>query len=128
MVTVGVDLHKRTAQIAVLTPEGEVAQHHLDTNPQQIAQFFSQLPPHTSVAIEASATWWWLVDLLETLGHQPRPSHPKQTKAIAATRLKNDRVDGHAWPCCFAPTCCPRSGFRPHRCGRLGSCFDTASA
>src|SRR5438309_4838161 len=38
-------------------------------------------------------TWWWLVDLLDGLGHQPILSHPKQTKAIAAARLKNDRVD-----------------------------------
>jgi transposase len=33
------------------------------------------------------------VDLLEHLGHDPILSHPKQTKAIAAARLKNDRVD-----------------------------------
>src|SRR5262249_14171005 len=44
-------------------------------------------------AIEASGTWWWLVDLLERLGHAPILSNPKQTKAIAAARLKNDRVD-----------------------------------
>lgn len=42
---------------------------------------------------EEGGTWWWLVDLLERLGHQPVLSHPKQTKAIAAARLKNDRVD-----------------------------------
>jgi transposase len=53
----------------------------------------AQLPPKTPVAIEASGTWWWLVDLLEGLGHQRILSHPKQTKAIAAARLKNDRVD-----------------------------------
>ncbi len=93
MVTVGVDLHKRTAQVAVLTAEGEVVQHRLETNLQEVSRFFSQLPARTPVAIEASATWWWLVDLLETLGHQPVLSHPKQTKAIAAARLKNDRVD-----------------------------------
>lgn len=34
-----------------------------------------------------------LVDLLERLGHQPVLSIPKQTKAIATARLKNDRVD-----------------------------------
>ena len=33
------------------------------------------------------------MDLLEQLGHQPVLSHPKQTRAIAAARLKNDRVD-----------------------------------
>lgn len=53
----------------------------------------TQFPAATPVAIEASGTWWWLVDLLEGLGHQPVLSHPKQTKAIAAARLKNDRVD-----------------------------------
>ncbi len=45
------------------------------------------------MAIEASGTWWWLVDLLEGAGHRPVLSNPKQTKAIAAARLKNDRVD-----------------------------------
>jgi transposase len=57
-----------------------------------VQQFFAALPP-ARVAVEASGTWWWLVDLLEGLGHQPVLSHPKQTKAIAAARLKNDRVD-----------------------------------
>jgi len=33
------------------------------------------------------------VDLLERVGHQPVLSHPKQTKAMAAARRKNDRVD-----------------------------------
>lgn len=33
------------------------------------------------------------MDLLERLGHQPVLSNPKQTKAIASARLKNDRVD-----------------------------------
>jgi len=93
MVTVGVDLHKRVAQIAVLTPEGEVSQHRLETIPREITQFFAKLPAQTPVAVEASATWWWFIDLLEALGHRPVLSHPKQTKAIAAARLKNDRVD-----------------------------------
>jgi transposase len=34
-----------------------------------------------------------LVDLLERQGHRAVLSNPKQTKAIAAARLKNDRVD-----------------------------------
>lgn len=93
MVTVGVDLHKRVSQVAVLSDGGEVVQHRLDNDPEKIVQFFRQLPAPASVAIEASASWWWLVDLLERLGHHPVLSHPKQTKAIAAARLKNDRVD-----------------------------------
>jgi transposase len=90
---VGVDLDKHNSQIAVLTEDGEVVQHRLANDVPGLEKFFAQLPPHTPIALEASGTWWWLVDLLEQLGHQPVLSHPKQTKAIAAARLKNDRVD-----------------------------------
>jgi transposase len=93
MVHVGVDLDKRSSQIAVLTEDGEIAQQRLPNDPARLGKFFAQLPAQTPVAIEASGTWWWLVDLLEQLGHRPILSNPKQTKAIAAARLKNDRVD-----------------------------------
>lgn len=93
MVDVGVDLHKHVSQIAVLTPDGVVHQHRLANEVERIEQFFAALPAPARVAIEASGTWWWLVDLLERLGHHPVLSNPKQTKAIASARLKNDRVD-----------------------------------
>ena len=87
MVHVGVDLHKRTSQIAVLTEDGEIAQRRLANEPERLEAFFAQLPPRPPVAIEASGTWWWLVDLRERAGHRPVLSNPKQTKAIAAARL-----------------------------------------
>jgi transposase len=93
MVHVGVDLHKRVSQIAVLTTDGELTQHRLPNDLAQLQSFFAQLPTPSPIAIEASGTWWWLVDLLERLGHQPVLSHPKETKAIASARLKNDKVD-----------------------------------
>src|SRR5262245_34047966 len=90
---VGVDLHKRTSQVAVLAEDGELTRYRLVNDVERVKRFFAELPPKTPVAIEASGTWWWLVDLLESLGHQPVLSHPKQTRAIASARLKNDRVD-----------------------------------
>jgi transposase len=93
MVHVGIDLDKHSSQIAILTEDGEVVQQRLANDVARLEKFFGDLPHHTPVAIEASGTWWWLVDLLERLGHDPILSHPKQTKAIAAARLKNDRVD-----------------------------------
>src|SRR5262249_43214169 len=93
MVHVGVDLDKLSSQVAILTEDGEVAQRRLPNDVATLEKFFAQLPPRTPVALEASGTWWWFVDLLAQLGHDPVLSHPKQTKAIAAARLKNDRVD-----------------------------------
>ncbi len=98
MVHIGVDLHKRISQVAVLTADGEITQHRVENDRGQMERLLAGLPP-ARVAIEASGTWWWFVDLLEGLGHQPVLSHPKQTKAIAAARLKDDRVDAErlAW-------------------------------
>jgi transposase len=93
MVHVGVDLDKRSSQIAVLTDEGDIVQERLANDSGGLRRFFARFPPHTPIAVEASGTWWWFVDLLEQLGHRPVLSNPKQTKAIAAARLKNDRVD-----------------------------------
>ena len=45
------------------------------------------------VAVEAQGSWYWFVDLLQRLGCDVVLSNPKQTKAIASARLKNDRVD-----------------------------------
>src|SRR5262245_35872031 len=92
MVRVGVDLHKRMSQIAVLTADGELTQRCLPNDLAHLEPFFAQLPTPSPIAIEASGTWLWLVDLLERLGHQPVLSHPKETKAIASARLKNDKV------------------------------------
>lgn len=81
MVHVGVDLHKRVSQVAMLTAEGELQQHRLTNESGQVQRFFEQIPAPARVAIEASGTWWWLVDLLEGLGHQPvrsrTPSSPR---------------------------------------------------
>ncbi len=93
MVHVGIDLHKHVSQIARLEENGELNQTRIENDREQIRRFFEAIPAPAKVAIEASGTWWWIVDLLEELGHQPVLSNPKQTKAIASARLKNDRVD-----------------------------------
>src|SRR2546428_12823103 len=92
MVHVGVDLDKRSSQIAVLSEDGEIVQHRPANDAARLEKFFAHLPPDTPIAIEASGTWRWLVVLLEQPGHPPVLSNPKQTKAIAAARRQNDRV------------------------------------
>ena len=82
MVNGGVDLHKRMSQIAVLSDEGRITQRRVPNDAAQVGRFFHGLPP-ARVAIEASGTWWWLVDLLEELGHQPVLSHPRLAASSA---------------------------------------------
>jgi transposase len=93
MVHIGVDLHKQFSQIAVLTPEGELSEHRLANKPDRVRELFTTFPRPSKIAVEATGSWWWMVDLLKEVGHEVILSHPKQTRAIAAARLKNDRVD-----------------------------------
>jgi len=73
MVHVGVDLHKRMSQIAVLTADGELIERHLMNDTLRLEQFFAQFPPQTPVAIEASGTWWWFdQELRQRWGADPR--------------------------------------------------------
>jgi transposase len=98
MVHIGIDHHKHVSQIAVLDEDSEVRQHRFDNDPVQIEEFFRTIPTPSQVAIEATGTWWWIVDLIREAGHDVVLSNPKQTKAIAAARLKNDKVDAGTLP------------------------------
>ncbi|PYN72838.1 MAG: hypothetical protein DMD96_34060 [Candidatus Rokuibacteriota bacterium] len=89
MVHVGVDLHKRMSQIAVLTEDGEIAQRRLANEPARLEAFFAQLPPRTPVAIEASGTWWWLVDLLERSGQARAVQSQTDDAAVSGSRKRS---------------------------------------
>jgi transposase len=62
-------------------------------DPIELIPVLGQLERGTPVAFEAAYGWGWLADLLEELGLEPHLVHPSGCKAIAAARLKDDRVD-----------------------------------
>src|SRR3989442_14464254 len=88
MVHVGVDLDKRSSQIAVLSEDGEIVQHRLANDAARLEKVFADLPPHTPIAIETWGTWWGLGNLPPKIWHQPALPKPKQKKPIAAPRSK----------------------------------------
>jgi hypothetical protein len=93
MVHVGVDLDKRSSQIAILTEDGDIVQQRLANDGEQLAKFFSQLPPQSAIAIEASGTWWWLVDLLEKLKVLEMPlAYPASAMSFLASAIALSRV------------------------------------
>ncbi|MFQ5817629.1 MAG: IS110 family transposase [Terriglobia bacterium] len=93
MLHVGVDLHKRFSQVAILDQKGVITEQRIEHQGTQMEEFLCGLEPGSQVAVEATGSWHWFVDMVESTGHQVHLSHPKQTKAIAHARLKNDRMD-----------------------------------
>ncbi len=93
MVHIGVDHHKRFSQLAILTETGEVIERRVPHEEPGLRATFASLPGPCKIAFESNGCWYWFVDLLEGVGHEVVMANPKQVKAIASARLKNDRVD-----------------------------------
>jgi transposase len=93
-VYVGIDVHRKRSQVAVIDQDGEVlANRNVPNGAETVLGVIGGLPAGTPVAFEAAFGWGWLVELLEDYGFGPHLVHPLQCKAIASARLKNDKVD-----------------------------------
>src|SRR5213596_2170545 len=93
-VYVGIDVHRKRSQVAVVSQDGEVlANRNVPNGVEPVLSVIGGLPPGTPAAFEAAFGWGWLVELLEDYGFDPHLVHPLQCKAIASARLKNDKVD-----------------------------------
>jgi transposase len=93
-VYVGIDVHRKRSQVAVIDSGGEVlANRNVPNGAVPILGVIGGLPPGTPAAFEAAFGWGWLLELLEDYGFDPHLVHPLQCKAIASARLKNDKVD-----------------------------------
>jgi len=92
-VYVGIDVHRKRSQVAVVNEGGEVlANRNVPNGAQPILSVIGGLPPGTPAAYEAAFGWGWLLELLESYGFEPHMVHPLQCKAIASARLKNDKA------------------------------------
>src|SRR5690348_8943989 len=93
-VYVGIDVHRKRSQVAVVDASGEVlANRNVPNGVEPILKVIGGLPPGTPAAFEAALGTGWLVELLESYGFDPHLVHPSRCKAIASARLKNDKVD-----------------------------------
>ncbi len=93
-VYVGIDVHRKRSQVAVVDQSGEVlVNRNVPNGVEPILRVIGGLPPGTAAAFEAAYGTSWLVELLEGYGFTPHLVHSLRCKAIASARLKNDRVD-----------------------------------
>ena len=90
---VGIDLHRRRSQIAIIDEHGElVLSRRIVNHPETFKELLGD-PDGTQVALEATYGWEWLADVLEQAGYEVHLAHPLRVRAIAAARVKTDAVD-----------------------------------
>ena len=94
MIHVGADLHQRFCYFTALDARGRQLRAGAVANePKALRQWLRQLPGEVQVAVEACSFWPGFREAIESEVSQLRLVHPQRVKAIAAAKLKNDRVD-----------------------------------
>jgi transposase len=94
MRTIGLDVHKHFAEVAVLEPGHEI-QHsdRIPTTPAALRAFAKTLRSTDQVVLEASMNTWPIAELLNAHAGRVVVSNPMRTRAIASAKVKTDRID-----------------------------------
>jgi len=106
---IGIDFHKQFSQVAVMDDKGKILDERRLEHDQreELLTYFSQFERETSVALEATRNWYWLVDLLQEQGLDVKLVHAKKARIIAESTIKTDKVDArtlaHLNRCNFLP-------------------------
>lgn len=91
---VGIDLHKNSIVLCVMDQDLKVLHRRTLAcgDPQSITAFFQKLGDF-QVVVEATASYEWLVELIEPLAQKVVLANPKKLRVIAESTKKTDKLD-----------------------------------
>ena len=90
---IGIDLHKKAFNACVMNNGGEVLlEKNYSNNLGDLESLITEFP-NSSVVLEATQNWMWIVRALQEKGIDVTLSNPLKTKAIASARIKTDKID-----------------------------------
>jgi transposase len=110
---IGVDLHKHSITVCVMNVERTILARKTlyCSQPDQIVEFFRQWRPF-KVVIEATAGYFWFVELVEPLAEDVVLANPAKLRVIAESTKKTDRLDAQTLTEFLARDMIP-AAFRP---------------
>ncbi len=91
---VGVDLHKKSISVCVVSEARMVLQSRrfFCVEPHRIEAFFQELGPH-EVVVEATVGYEWFLRLVEPHARRAVLAHPGKLRVIAESTRKSDKLD-----------------------------------
>ena len=94
---IGIDVHKKYNQACVMDESGEIVkeQRFLNTK-EELDQFLESIPEDSIIGIEACSVWQAIYEEIESKGFDVRLAHPMDTKLIAKSKVKTDKIDAQA--------------------------------
>ena len=91
---IGCDAHKKFSVFVAVNEEGQAGEAlRVEHDRRVYREFLAQLPARSSIAIEASGHYNWVVDEMQRLGHQPRLANPLEAKRRMGRSNKTDKLD-----------------------------------
>ena len=112
---VGIDLHKKTISLCVMNQAREILSRRrfYCAETGRIADFFEGIRPFQAV-VEATASYEWLVSLIEPFADRVLLAHPKKMRIIAESTRKSDKLDAQILAAFLALDMIPES-YRPSK-------------
>jgi transposase len=93
MLYAGVDLGAKRSRIHVVTAEGQRVFSGWATGEQELRALLATWGTQVSVALEATGGAFFTHDLLKEVVAEVKVAHPRDLRAIAHARIKNDKLD-----------------------------------
>ena len=92
---IGCDAHRKYSVFVAMDEQGRTtAPIRVEHERKELRLFLRHIPPGTDVAVEATGSWYWLVDEIEAAGLAPHLAHPFAAKQMVGRGGKNtDSVD-----------------------------------
>ncbi len=91
---IGCDAHKKYSVFVAVNEKGQAGEAmRVSHDREMYREFLARLPPRSTIAVEASGSYSWLVDEMERAGHRPRLCNPTEAKRRMALTKKTDKLD-----------------------------------
>jgi transposase len=91
---IGCDVHKKYSVFAGLDDEGGVTEpRRVEHDRDQFRTYLESLPAGSSIAVETTGNWYWVVDEMERAGHLPQLAHAMKSKLMMGQINKTDKLD-----------------------------------
>jgi transposase len=91
---IGCDAHKKFSVFVAVNEKGQAGEALRVAHDRELyRQFLARLPPRSTIAVEASGSYSWLVDEMERSGHCPKLCNPIEAKRCMALTKKTDELD-----------------------------------
>ena len=91
---IGIDVHKNSCQVCILSEDGELVERRIKTDRASLHALFKERPP-ARILIESSTESEWVARCLEELGHEVIVADPNFAPMYAtrSKRIKTDKRD-----------------------------------